>query len=371
MATTSGGKGTAIVSNGVINDTTGGGALGSVSKVMSSLFMTAADPNLTKVSTGGKTPSAINSKLLAIGGSKLDNLIQSLGSAFGSFGGFNFMDLVDSIDLSNGFSVDIDKLAGRLGGPIGEISSAVSKAKEMVEEVKKDAVGALMKYGGALGGDIGGYIQMGAETYRLAKDADLGSIDGLLSVAGKVLGGTALGKLIDSQAETMWIASLIRKAQELKLPQALQVLANKLKGNRNYTRSLTSGIQFSVNQSDIATLSYLSQVIDGQAMESEYPKIINHILKHYKFPEGYTFEKQNEYLSELLSTLTRINPNWDKSVFNNEWIDNLEPWLEASKDARILFQGTKYELSYTLAKSYPDQTINSLLRKQYRHYYPA
>ena len=73
------------------------------------------------------------------------------------------------------------------------------------------------------------------------------------------------------------------------------------------------------------------------------------------------------YREKVLDILFRVDPHWDKVEFGNEWIYKTEPFVKASKDARLLFLGTEWQDTLVLAGSYPQQPVASLLKNQYKH----
>lgn len=356
---------------GKFKDASKDGVLGEVSKMASSFFLSLADPNITKVNPGSKTPTKINEKVKAFGGTKVDELIKTMKSKLDPLIGdkFGLGDLIDAVDLKNGFNINPEVLQQRLGGQIGQYVSAAKAAMDMVSDVKKNGLASLAKYGGVFGANINNYIQDGMNLYKIAKGVNPKDLSSLLGAAGKILGKDGLGKFLDLQAEAAWLGALVSKAQQLGVPSLLQKLQRKIKDSQQYRRDLTRNLRYNASSGDTKMLDLITQVLEGKSIIKEHPDFIQLYLANYKFPEDYKFEKMEEYRNKVLDILYRVDPHWDKVEFGNEWIYKTEPFVKASKDARLLFLGTEWQDTLVLASSYPQQPVASLLKNQYKHYY--
>lgn len=357
--------------DGKLKDNTKDGVLGEVSKMASSFFLSLADPNITKVNPNSQTPTKVNEKLKSFGGTKIDELIKTMKSKLSPIIGdkFGLGDLIDAVDFKNGFSINPEVLQQRLGGQIGQYVSAAKSAMDMVSDVKKNGLASLTKYGGVFGANINNYIQEGMNLYKIAKDVNPKDLSSLLGAASKFLGGSGLGKFLDLQAEAAWLGALVSKAQQLGVPSLIQKLQRKIKDSQQFRRDLTRNLRYNASSGDTKMLSLITQILEGKSIIKEHPDFIQLYLSAYKFPEDYKYEKMDEYRDEVLNILYRVDENWDRVAFGNDWIYKTEPWVKASKDAKLLFVGTKWEESILLAPSYPSQTMVSLLKNQYKHYY--
>ena len=357
--------------DGKLKDNTKDGVLGEVSKMASSFFLSLADPNITKVNPNSQTPTKVNEKLKSFGGTKIDELIKTMKSKLSPIIGdkFGLGDLIDAVDFKNGFSINPEVLQQRLGGQIGQYVSAAKSAMDMVSDVKKNGIASLAKYGGVFGANINNYIQEGMNLYKIAKDVNPKDLSSLLGAASKFLGGSGLGKFLDLQAEAAWLGALVSKAQQLGVPSLIEKLQRKIKDSKQFRRDLTQNLRYNASSGDTKMLSLITQILEGKSIIKEHPDFIQLYLSAYKFPEDYKYEKMDEYRDEVLNILYRVDENWDRVEFDNDWIYKTEPWVKASKDAKLLFMETKWEESILLAPSYPSQTMVSLLKSQYKHYY--
>lgn len=356
---------------GKLKDASKDGVLGEVSKMASSFFMSLADPNITKVNPNRQTPTKVNEKLKSIGGSKIDELITTMKSKMSPYIGskFGLGDLVDSISFKNGFDIDVDKLSGRLGGSIGDVVSAAKAGVDFYKDVKEHGIYSLQKYGGAFGANISNYIQDGFTLYEVGKAAKAGDLQGLLGAATKFMGGEGLGKFLDLQAEAAWIGAIVNKAHQLGIPSIIDKIRSKVKDAQAYRRSLARNVRYSALSGDTKMLDLITQILEGKSILGENPDFIELYLSKYSLPEKYDFKKFDEYRNKVLDILYRVDPNWDKTVFNNEWVYKTAPWMNASNDAKLLFRGTEWEESYLLAPDYKTQRVQDLLKKTYKHYY--
>ena len=357
--------------DGKLKDNTKDGVLGEVSKMASSFFLSLADPNITKVNPNSQTPTKVNEKLKSFGGTKIDELIKTMKSKLSPIIGdkFGLGDLIDAVDFKNGFSINPEVLQQRLGGQIGQYVSAAKSAMDMVSDVKKNGIASLAKYGGVFGANINNYIQEGMNLYKIAKDVNPKDLSSLLGAASKFLGGSGLGKFLDLQAEAAWLGALVSKAQQLGVPSLIEKLQRKIKDSKQFRRDLTQNLRYNASSGDTKMLSLITQILEGKSIIKEHPDFIQLYLSAYKFPEDYKYEKMDEYRDEVLNILYRVDENWDRVEFDNDWIYKTEPWVKASKDAKLLFMETKWEESILLAPSHPSQTMVSLLKSQYKHYY--
>lgn len=356
---------------GKTKDASKDGVLGSVSKMASSFFMSLADPNLTKVNPNSQTPTKINEKLQSIGGAKVDELIKTMKSKLSPSIGdkFGLKDLVGAVDFKNGFHINAEALQGRLGGSLGQAVSAAKAGMEMYNDVKKNGIASLQKYGGLFGADINNYIQDGFNLYKVGKDVAHGDLNSLMAVAGKFTGQSGLSKFLDLQAEAAWIGAIVSKAQQMGVPEIIKSIKDKVKDAKSFRRNLAMNARYNASSGDTRMLDLVTQVLEGRSILAENPDFIELYLANYKLPENYEKAKFDEYRNKVLDILYRVDANWDKTPFNNEWIYKTAPWIKANKDVELLFRGTEWEESMLLAKDYPAQRTADLLKKTYKHYY--
>ena len=347
------------------------GILGDVSKVASSFFLSLADPNITKVNPNSQTPTKINEKLQAIGGSKIDELMKTMKSKLDPIVGdkFGLGDLINAVDFKDGFHINAEALQGRLGGTIGQAISAAKAGMDLYNDVKQNGIMSLQKYGGIFGADINNYIQDGVNLYKVGKEVAHGDLTKILSVAAQITGQSSLLKFLDLQAEAAWLGAIVSKAQQMGIPELIKKIQGKIKDAKAYRRQLAMNVRYNASSGDTRMLDLVTQVLEGKSILAENPDFIELYLANYKLPESYEVSKFDEYRNKVLDILYRVDTNWDKVAFNNEWVYKTSPWIKASKDVHLLFRGTEWEESLLIAKDYPSQKTEDLLKRTYKHYY--
>lgn len=308
----------------------------------------------------GRTPQQILSKIQSNSNLQIDNFMSLLGKSEKLFGGL--VKIADKL----GFKLpeSISNLSNRLS-PF--IKQSIASVHEFSAKIKDNALSALSAIGG---GDLAKYAKsltyMGDKVINLINTSDFSSVSGLLAAGEKIFGKEFLGNFIDIQAEIALISSIVKEAMSWGIPELINEAKNFVSNLGHLKSTIASQFGIPIKRGDIDTLYFSSKILDGKAILLKYPTAIEDILKNYKLPRPFDFEKLSEYETRLVDTLTAINPKWDKDIVGGEEVISLRPFQYLGLGARTIFMASeKYKDVCIVANTYRTKPLPNLVRENY------
>lgn len=356
-------------------------------KLADSVFMKGADPDLSVVDSYGRTPKEINTQLKNAAALNIQHYLDNFsGGLSGLLGGLNLdvgflkgldgnlkkieSTIKDTVKKGQELAAQGQDLYDRLGKPLIQSYQSITQLRE---DMKHDALGALtnMLGGGAFKDNkLAGLISDGVKVYQVAKDTNFKDLGSLLNAVSKLTGSDLLGKYIDVQAEVAWASAFVQEAMNLGSHEAIEALRQAVGNSKYFKHTVAEQMGYTAQGGDLDTLEEVLHIIDGRMVLMKNPNIINDILRNYNFPENYSYDKFPEYRKQIVTVLSRFDPNWDTVVFGKERIMKIEPWVNASEDSKKLFgELDRYDQVVQIASSYPEQETIAVLKATYPELY--
>lgn len=308
----------------------------------------------------GRTPNQIFNHIQSNANLQIDNFMSLLGKSEKMFGGL--MKIADKLGMK--LPDSIASAANRIA-PF--IKQSIASVHEFSANIKDNALKALEGIGGSEFGNFAKQMTyMGGKVINLVSTSDLSSVSGLLAAGEKVFGKEFLGGFVDIQAEIALVSSIVKDAMSFGIPE-LVTEAKNFVSNLGYLKStIVSQFNLPISRGDINTLYSSTRIIDGSSVLTQIPTAVPDILRYYKFPRPFDFNKMAEYEKQLVDTLSAINPKWDVDRLGKEEVISLHAFQTLSSDAKMLFMSSsKYKEVCIMANSYTTKTLPSLAREFY------
>lgn len=274
-------------------------------------------------------------------------------------------DLARMINVKDGkYSLDTKSLTDRimalgsgLKGPFAKISSTVQ--------------GGIIDGLAKLGVNPDTALQIRAvvgDTVSVLAKGDLTDARGIVDIIGSITGDSNIAKLLDSEAEMALFGGIINEAIRLGIPDALDILSEKISSDKTKRRVVELTLRQAVTYNDLATVRKIVGRIGPAAAKAQLPDIIMLILTFYSFPAETTPAEYDACYQDLLGVLNLIEPNWAVYTRGAQQVTDLTPFTYASDDALTLFKrDPQFQLQVLIAPSYPKQDIVSLLQGSFKY----
>lgn len=257
-------------------------------------------------------------------------------------------DLAKLILVKDGkFSLDTDTLKERLRGTVyrGVVGDSSDLNEAMLRRV--DA------YTGSNLAD--GYVVVNGVRKNIAA-ADLDSAKGVTEFLKTMSGDEAFIEYFDLQAEFAVIDSILDKSIELGIPQAIDILADKIEDDKARRELLIRSLRSSAQSSNLDNVEKVLDLIGVDKALTNVPDLIEVMLTNYYVDPN---DKESERLGQLLlSLLTRIDPIWPRlpitnyqSLGNTEELVDLRHFNIASPMAKEIFKRNGYYKYVVVSKT--------------------
>lgn len=257
-------------------------------------------------------------------------------------------DLAKLILVKDGkFSLDTDTLKERLRGTVyrGVVGDSSDLNEAMLRRV--DA------YTGSNLAD--GYVVVNGVRKNIAA-ADLDSAKGVTEFLKTMSGDEAFIEYFDLQAEFAVIDSILDKGIELGIPQAIDILADKIEDDKARRELLIRSLRSSAQSSNLDNVEKVLDLIGVDKALTNVPDLIEVMLTNYYVDPN---DKESERLGQLLlSLLTRIDPIWPRlpitnyqSLGNTEELVDLRHFNIASPMAKEIFKRNGYYKYVVMSKT--------------------
>lgn len=303
------------------------------------------------------------------GGDGLDNAVLSMMRAPDAF-----VDNVVQEAIARG-SNESDALDGAV--------STLAKTKQRVEGALGDAFGHLSDLSGdlkkAVTDNVGTMIEPTAR-YLASYGGELKEIDDVIpdkmtmvsSAVSTLLpkGEYQEGfmKALDVGAEEAVYATLMAEVVSVGAVDAMGPLLDNMALPDSAKRVALDAMDTALKGGNLDGLKILSQYASSNEILSRYPDLTSLVLETY---QHHRDQDEKEQFDDLVQTVDDIQPGWYTAQRNGRTITRLEPFRNASDDARAAFLRNmgegQYLIEALLADEYQPKDLVSLARSQYPH----
>lgn len=174
-------------------------------------------------------------------------------------------------------------------------------------------------------------IHDGVEYVRNSDDYKIDDFQTAFKVLGNITGNPEIAKVVDLEAKFSAVNSLIGIATQLKVPFLLDELKNVLSEDEYTEASRNSLIQVAKNSDLISVNKIVDEIKPGMTLATK-PDLIEYLLANFRVidpSKGIGLEHANE----LVQTLDRIKPDWDKIKRRGVLVKNVGIYAGCSEDA--------------------------------------
>lgn len=221
---------------------------------------------------------------------------------------------------------------------------------------------------------------------RIAAGADIGDVNSLFNTANRLLGTNTVGTLFDTRTESSVFGSIMQQASELGMVDMFDTLWDKVKKNDegyngNFARySASNSIPTVLYNGDLVMLNKLIDKLGGDSIIQQYPTAITDFLGNYSLPYDTDPGAYPGIRTEIVNTMTRLDPEWLQLRPEHSGSSRLDPFLKANNVVLAIFTQDSLDtskipsatsvakpeaISALIAGSYPRQSPTSLLRAFY------
>lgn len=258
------------------------------------------------------------------------------------------IDKVDIIDRALGvMGTSLPGLLGTLGGTLKNI---IGDAAETVigPGAKKD-IDVLFK---------------GIPT--MISVVDVKDTASLFEFIAEVTGSTELASIVNVEAEAAILGGLAASIMSYGIPELMDDIVETSRSEAAQRKAWEYISTDAVNGADLAGINAVIDKIGLTAFLENNPDAIDMILKGFFFGTKDTVDTYPAKRLELITTLKRIDINWDKWLRNGTLVPNLQPFQAASVDASTLFRLEEPERRYSLAaSSFPPKSPFDVMTAMY------
>jgi hypothetical protein len=189
----------------------------------------------------------------------------------------------------------------------------------------------------------------------------------VFSLINQITASNEMKGFFDIGSESSLMASVMREAIALGVPDAIDVLVDNAKDDQIAYNALYANVQVAFESSDLDTINLMIEKIGVNGILAQVPNAVPLLLSYYELPGGTTSENYDNELDALKAVLTTLRPNWGLVMRDGEWISDLTAFAEISDDARKLMMRDSDLLIPVLIGSTYAQRNNLMadLKKQY------
>lgn len=294
--------------------------------------------------------------------SSVSESVSKLGGMFKATK-FDATDLVKSISLKDGVGLDKASLTRQLGQATGYRLDSTSS---FASSIQNDAVSKLAGYVGEKPGDLKNIL---GDVTSLAS-GDAMSARSLFGIVGDVLGGSWVNYFPDIAGQAAFFGTLIEKAMELGIPDAIDDLLDKIDDEEMRKELLISNAEKCAKAGDLANLEIIKGYIGAAGLKAKVPDLVKYVMQGYKLPtnssSNATVPDYAGIYAKMISLFNSVDPGWDTTVRNGVRISRLYCFVTASEGTRKVFA---YAGSYAdvmlIAPSYPTNTPKAIATRDF------
>jgi hypothetical protein len=178
-----------------------------------------------------------------------------------------------------------------------------------------------------------------------------------------ITGNSDIAALLDMETEFAVLDTLINKAVELGIPQAVDHILDEFENDALRKRALVRNIRRAAMNSQLGVVQQGLDELGRHRVMQRVPDLHAMVLKYYRFPQGTTSQDYDTHRTELFNLLDGADPNWAVRDRNGVTVSDLRPFQSVSNDAQKLLQHTQYQVPMQLGREYPQEPIKDVARQ--------
>lgn len=206
------------------------------------------------------------------------------------------------------------------------------------------------------------------EATVLIEAAKANDAKGFTELLKTATGSSALIEFLDLEAEAAILDHLIDQAIQLGIPQAIDIVLEKIEDDKIRRKIILNNIRSSAIWSDLDYIDKAVELVGSSGVLARVPDLISLITRYYSIPRRSKSSDYGDLLGKLKSTLNGVDPSWMFTTKLDVVVGNLEAFTEASNDCEKLFLLDENLVTSTLiGKAYKVQSISSVAKFNYAH----
>lgn len=215
-------------------------------------------------------------------------------------------------------------------------------------------------------------VIIGASETLLDSD-NFSDAESFTEMLAKIANDDDLAEVLDMGTQFGVLDSMIGKAVELGIPQAIDHLLNEYQDDKQRCQSLLRNIRTAAINSELSTIEKAVDHCGGDAVYDKQNDIVELILRYYRIPRDLSRSDYKQEKERILTLIEEIDPKWNKKTFRytdedgNEYVEqinDLTPYTRASEDAlRLLKKDNEHVVPAMIAPSYPRERIHVTARR--------
>lgn len=223
-----------------------------------------------------------------------------------------------------------------------------------------------------------GLINSAGEVLQLLRGAETDRARALAQAASRFLNAPELNDYVDTRSDLAMAVTILDAAIVLGAFTIIDMIWNRYDDRDVVRQTMTESIPVVIMRSDLRTLNNIIDKVGAAGVLTAAPDAIYDILAYYRIPIGTDTRDYITLRDELLSTLIRIDPDWE---YDDMGRIDLGPFNEASDDAEIilstplfdttddtLFEDT-YIREFAVARHYQIQFPDVLARQMFPRFH--
>lgn len=198
---------------------------------------------------------------------------------------------------------------------------------------------------------------------KIKANGDPNSAKGVTAMLGAVLGDSTIGSVLQLDKEFSALQKILDKAVVLGIPGAIDRTLAKFDAIEEKKQLSTKLLSSISNTGTLSDINSLLDHADINAVVAKNPNLISDILANFRLPDGTQFPTVS-LKNELVDTLVRINPLWDKvSGFSYAQLD---VFRTISDDGyKTLLLDSDLAIAVTLSREYGSVSFDFLVRRDF------
>ena len=277
---------------------------------------------------------------------------------------FNATDLTDMIDLKGGIGLNKDAALRKLEGVSSYRFDSLSG---FAESIKGDAIDMLGSFAGEENAGMFDSVMDSAGKLYPLLSGDADSARDLFGIIGDVLGGEWVNKFPDFAAQVGFFGSLIEKAIELGIPDAIDDLFSKIEDEEMRKEMLISNAERVARAGDLDTLYEIKGLIGAENLHARVPELYKLCLQGYRIRDPRANPSLQEIYDKMVNLFNEVDPGWDRTTRNGQVIGRLHCFATASESTKKVMSSVgNHKDMIMIGPSYPPSTLKSLAKRDFK-----
>lgn len=177
-----------------------------------------------------------------------------------------------------------------------------------------------------------GLVNAAGEVLRIAKSGESDKAAQLARTASRFFNAPELAEFVDERSQLAISITMLDAALNLGAIDIVDKIIERHEEQPAIKQAMMENVPLTIIRSDLITLNKIMDTIGVTGVLKAAPDAIVEILRFYRFETNYDVSKFPEYRELLISTLLRIDPNWDTIGDRT----NLGPFITASDHSKQL-----------------------------------